>query len=68
VGSIEFIHERIVEVRDSGVPVLVISTELDEVIALADRIAVMYRGTIIDIVPADTPREKLGQLMAGVHA
>jgi simple sugar transport system ATP-binding protein len=68
VGSIEFIHERIVEVRDSGVPVLIVSTELDEVIALADRIAVMYRGTIIDIVPSDTPRERLGQLMAGVHA
>jgi ABC-type uncharacterized transport system ATPase subunit len=68
VGSIEFIHERIVEVRDSGVPVLIISTELDEVIALADRIAVMYRGAIVDIVPADTPRETLGQLMAGVHA
>ncbi|TXK18406.1 ABC transporter ATP-binding protein [Homoserinibacter sp. GY 40078] len=67
VGSIEFIHERIVEVRDSGVPVLVVSTELDEVIALADRIAVMYRGAIIDIVPADTPREQLGRLMAGVH-
>lgn len=66
VGSIEFIHERIIEVRDSGVPVLIISTELDEVIALADRIAVMYRGAIIDIVPADTPREKLGRLMAGV--
>jgi general nucleoside transport system ATP-binding protein len=67
VGSIEFIHERIVEVRDSGVPVLIISTELDEVVALADRIAVMYRGAIIDIVPADTPRERLGRLMAGVH-
>jgi simple sugar transport system ATP-binding protein len=66
VGSIEFIHERIIEVRDSGVPVLIISTELDEVIALADRIAVMYRGAIIDIVPADTPREQLGRLMAGV--
>jgi ABC-type uncharacterized transport system ATPase subunit len=68
VGSIEFIHERIVEVRDSGVPVLIISTELDEVIALADRIAVMYQGAIIDIVSPDTPRETLGQLMAGVHA
>ena len=43
-----------------------IGAELDEVIALADRIAVMYRGAIIDIVPADTPREKLGRLMAGV--
>ncbi len=68
VGSIEFIHERIVAVRDSGVPVLIISTELDEVLALADRIAVMYRGRIIDIVPAGTPRETLGQLMAGVVA
>jgi simple sugar transport system ATP-binding protein len=66
VGSIEFIHERIVAVRDSGVPVLIISTELDEVLALADRIAVMYHGRIVDIVPAKTPREKLGQLMAGV--
>jgi simple sugar transport system ATP-binding protein len=68
VGSIEFIHERIVAVRDSGVPVLIISTELDEVLALADRIAVMYRGRIIDIVPGGTAREKLGQLMAGVAA
>jgi len=66
VGSIEFIHKRIVSVRDSGVPVVIVSTELDEVIALADRIAVMYRGAIIDIVPADTPRERLGRLMAGV--
>ena len=68
VGSIEFIHDRIVAVRDSGVPVLIISTELDEATALADRIAVMYRGRIVDIVPADTPRAKLGQLMAGVTA
>ena len=68
VGSIEFIHERIVAVRDSGVPVLIVSTELDEVIALADRIAVMYRGRIIGIVPSSTPRATLGQLMAGVAA
>ncbi|MEO5533790.1 MAG: ABC transporter ATP-binding protein [Pseudolysinimonas sp.] len=68
VGSIEFIHERIVKVRDSGVPVLIISTELDEVLALADRIAVMYHGKIVDIVPGKTPREKLGLLMAGVAA
>lgn len=66
VGSIEFIHKRIIETRDSGVPVLVVSTELDEVAALADRIAVMYRGAIIGIVPGDTPREKLGLMMAGV--
>ena len=65
VGSIEFIHTRIVETRDAGVPVVVVSTELDEVVALADRIAVMYRGGIIGIVPADTPREVLGLMMAG---
>ena len=66
VGSIEFIHKRIIETRDSGVPVIVVSTELDEVAALADRIAVMYRGAIIGVVPGDTPREKLGLMMAGV--
>jgi ABC-type uncharacterized transport system ATPase subunit len=65
VGSIEFVHTRIVEARDSGVPVIVVSTELDEVVALADRIAVMYRGSIVGIVPGDTPREVLGLMMAG---
>ncbi|AMM21743.1 heme ABC transporter ATP-binding protein [Frondihabitans sp. PAMC 28766] len=65
VGSIEFVHKRIVATRDEGVPVIVVSTELDEVTALADRIAVMYRGTIIGIVPADTPRDVLGLMMAG---
>ncbi|KAF2415779.1 ABC transporter ATP-binding protein [Microbacterium sp. B35-30] len=65
VGSIEFIHHRIVETRDAGVPVLVVSTELDEVVALADRIAVMYRGGIVGIVPSDTPRDVLGLMMAG---
>ncbi|MFD5226821.1 ABC transporter ATP-binding protein [Microbacterium sp. NPDC058342] len=65
VGSIEFIHKRIVETRDSGVPVIVISTELDEVAALADRILVMYHGRIVGIVPGDTPREQLGLMMAG---
>jgi simple sugar transport system ATP-binding protein len=65
VGSIEFIHKRIVETRDEGVPVIVVSTELDEVAALADRIMVMYRGRIVGIVPGDTPREVLGLMMAG---
>ena len=65
VGSIEFVHERIVATRDAGVPVIVISTELDEVAALADRIAVMYRGRIVGIVPGDTDREVLGLMMAG---
>ncbi|QLD12519.1 ABC transporter ATP-binding protein [Microbacterium oleivorans] len=65
VGSIEFIHKRIIETRDAGVPVVVVSTELDEVTALADRIAVMYRGAIVGIVPGDTPRDILGLMMAG---
>jgi general nucleoside transport system ATP-binding protein len=67
VGSIEFIHKRIIETRDAGVPVIVVSTELDEVTALADRIAVMYRGAIVGIVPADTPRDVLGLMMAGAN-
>ncbi len=66
VGSIEFIHKRIVETRDRGVPVVVISTELDEASALGDRIMVMYRGRIVGIVPADTPRDVLGLMMAGI--
>lgn len=67
VGSIEFIHQQIVAKRDEGVAVLVVSSELDEVMALSDRIAVMYQGEIIDIVPrAEATREGLGLLMAGV--
>ena len=62
----EFIHKRIVAERDQGRPVVIVSTELDEVAALSDRIAVMYRGKIVDIVPPDTSREDLGLLMAGI--
>ncbi|HTW18479.1 MAG TPA: ABC transporter ATP-binding protein [Nocardioides sp.] len=65
VGSIEFIHQQIVATRDAGVPVLVVSTELDEVVALADRIMVLYRGQVVGIVPADTPRDVLGLMMTG---
>jgi ABC-type uncharacterized transport system ATPase subunit len=68
VGSIEFIHEQIVAERDAGKAVVLVSTELDEVLALADRIAVMYRGKIVDIVDPNTSREQLGKLMAGVTA
>ncbi len=66
VGSIEFIHARIIQERDSGTPVLLVSSELDEVLALADRVAVIYRGKIMGIVPADTPRSIIGLMMAGV--
>ena len=68
VGSIEYIHQRLVDKRDQGCAVLLVSPELDEILSLSDRIAVMYRGKIMAIVPGDqaTP-EKLGLLMAGVH-
>jgi ABC-type uncharacterized transport system ATPase subunit len=65
VGSIEFIHGRIVHERDQGTAVLVVSSELDEVVGLADRVAVMYDGRVLAIVSPDTPREEIGLLMAG---
>ena len=66
VGSIEFIHRQIIHERDVGTAVLLVSSELDEVFALADRIAVMYRGRVLAVVDPDTPREEVGLLMAGV--
>ena len=67
VGSIEYIHNRIIEKRDEGTAVLLVSPELDEIIALSDRIAVMYKGEIVDTVPAlGVIKEYLGLLMAGV--
>ena len=68
VGSIEFVHQRLISERNSGRAVLLFSTELDEVFALADRIAIMYRGEIIAIVPATASREEVGLYMAGIHA
>ena len=65
VGSMEFVHQRIVHERDRGAAVVLISTELDEVLGLADRIGVMYRGRIVGEVSADTPVEQIGLLMAG---
>ena len=56
VGSIEFIHRRIVEARDRGAAVLLISAELDEIMSLSDRIAVMYKGRILDTLDAGRPR------------
>jgi simple sugar transport system ATP-binding protein len=66
VGSIEYIHRRIIEKRDEGAAVLLVSPELDEVMSLSDRIAVMYEGEIVDILPAEQPtKEELGLLMCG---
>jgi len=67
VGSIEFMHRQIVAIRDQGVAVVIISSELDEVIALGDRVAVLYDGSIQDIVPPTTSREEFGLLMAGAR-
>jgi simple sugar transport system ATP-binding protein len=66
VGSVEFLHNRIVAERDRGTPVLIVSTELDEVLGVADRIAVMYRGRVVGIVGPETSRDVLGLMMAGV--
>ncbi len=67
VGSIEYIHSRIIAKRDEGTAVLLVSSELDEIMVLSDRIAVMYRGEIVDIVPAaSVNKEYLGLLMAGI--
>jgi len=69
VGSIQYIHRRIVDARDQGLAVLLNSSELDEVLALADRIIVMYRGGVIGEVSAqDATRESVGLLMAGAVA
>ncbi|MGN8129810.1 ABC transporter ATP-binding protein [Paenarthrobacter sp. 22069] len=68
VGSIEFVHKRVIAERDHGTPVMIVSTELDEVLQLADRIAVLYRGRLVGIVPATTSRDVLGLMMAGVPA
>ena len=68
VGSIEYIHKRIVAKRDEGAAVLIVSSELEEVLALGDRIAVMYQGKIVDTLdPKDTTFERLGLLMGGAH-
>jgi len=67
VGSIEFIHHRIVDARDKGAAVLLVSAELDEIMSLSDRIAVMYKGRILDTLEGKSAaREQLGLLMAGV--
>jgi general nucleoside transport system ATP-binding protein len=65
VGSIEFVHSQIVAQRDRGVAVVIISSELDEIYALSDRIAVMYAGQIVGFCSPDVPEAELGLMMAG---
>jgi general nucleoside transport system ATP-binding protein len=67
VGSIEYIHTRLLEKREDGVAILLVSTELDEILELSDRIAVMFNGKIIAVIDGDTAtKEQIGLLMAGV--
>jgi ABC-type uncharacterized transport system ATPase subunit len=66
VGSIEFVYEKLLSERAANRAILLVSSELDEVIALADRIAVIYKGEIVGVVPANVSREKLGLMMAGI--
>jgi simple sugar transport system ATP-binding protein len=65
IGAIEFIHRRIIEQRDAGKAVLLVSAELDEIRSLSDRIAVMYEGRIVGIVSPEASEEELGILMTG---
>ncbi len=67
IGAAEYIHSRLVEARGAGTAIVVISEDLDEVLALSDRVAVMFEGRIVGTVdPAATTREKIGLMMAGV--
>jgi simple sugar transport system ATP-binding protein len=67
IGAIEFIHRRIVEQRDKGAAVLLVSAELDEILSLADRVAVLYDGKLVDVLDANVAtRERVGLLMAGI--
>ena len=69
IGAIEFIHQQIVGLRDQGKAILLVSVELEEILALADRVAVMFDGTIMgEKIAADTDEKELGLLMAGVSA
>jgi ABC-type uncharacterized transport system ATPase subunit len=65
IGASEYIHQRLIEQRAQGTGILLISEDLDEVMALSDRIAVMYEGEIVGIVPPNTARDDLGLMMAG---
>ena len=69
IGAIEFIHKRLIALRDAGKALLIVSVELDEILALADRILVMNGGEIIgELARADATEEKIGLMMAGVRA
>ena len=68
VGSIEFIHKQLIRMRDAGAAILLVSSELDEILSLSDRVAVMFEGEIIDIFPIEeADRDIVGLRMAGIR-
>jgi len=68
IGAIEFIHQQIINLRDQGVAILLVSVELDEIFSLSDRIAVMFDGKLMgERMPDETNEKELGLLMAGVN-
>jgi simple sugar transport system ATP-binding protein len=67
VGAIEFIHRRIIEMRDQGKAILLVSVELDEIRSLSDRVLVMFAGRIVGERTPETPEGEIGLLMAGVE-
>ena len=67
IGATNFVQQNIVDERDRGAAVLLVSTELEEIYALSDRIAVMFEGEIMGIVPPTTPNDEIGMMMAGVR-
>jgi ABC-type uncharacterized transport system ATPase subunit len=67
IGAIEFIHRRLIELRDAGKAILLVSVELDEVLSLSDRVIVMFDGKIAgERVSSETDEQEIGLLMAGV--
>jgi simple sugar transport system ATP-binding protein len=68
VGAIEFIHKRIIQMRDAGKAILLVSVELDEIRSLSDRVLVMFAGRVVGECSPDTPEGEMGLLMAGVES
>ena len=68
IGAIEFIHRRLIAMRDNGKAILLVSVELDEIMSLSDRILVMFDGTIVgEVAAADATEQQLGLMMAGIR-
>jgi simple sugar transport system ATP-binding protein len=66
IGAAEYIHQRLLEQRRAGTATLLISEDLDAIRALSDRVAVIYEGRMVGIVPRRSPAETIGLMMAGV--